>query len=322
MRTSIIVVVHLLLLLLIVGCVHTNEKCLIVGDGESRPAWREIVYDEFVTACRANLLEWDTDRHVLERIAGAYPNLSVLSVQCLGLRSGLSMDIDCHELLNATNLVCLEICNLSGTVRNIKEICSDTRKNLVDISFSPGSHIFQHENICRAIDDSPVDMENCITGSRDSCKFNVDVYGGIYCFEDNVHRSAQFFNEGNGIVGIKCFPPNCNTVELYGAFDISKVGVCESVNMLSWNCDGEDFQRCISEVNSGRFPNLHFLTLSVFADQEYNIDFGSLAKLKGIKVIDLQLSNVVPTNMDVLYGIDGLWGIIGCVSVFRDNEGQ
>lgn len=318
MKAGAIVVSQILSLPVFVGCsMQTHETYLVLGHGASRPAWCEIEYDESVKGCRANLMESDMGRHVPELIAEAYPNLADLSVQCFGLESDSSLDIDCRELLNATNIVDLEICNHAGTVRNITEICSDKRKKNVTISFSPGEKLYQHENICCAFDDSPVDKADCIIGSGVDCTLEVEVFGGVYCFDDNVHRNARFSNTGDGVIGIRKFPLSCNTVELFGAFDLSKVGVCESVNMLAWVYDGENFQQYISEINSERFPNLRFLRLLLSAERECRIDFGPLAKLTGVKVIELQLSEIIPYNIDVLYGIEGLWGVVGFINVYR-----
>lgn len=308
------------LLLQFMGCTLPRQvSYLTLGDGECRPAWRDVRYDETVEQCCANLIDSDMSRHTLRSIAESYPNLSALSVQCWGQQPDSRLDMDCRDLSLATNLVCVEICNLNGIMRNIEELCRDPKKKDITLAFAPGEGIYHHANICRPFDDSPVDKADCIIDLGDHCTLEVEVFGGIYCFEDNVHRNARFTNKGDEAISVRKFPESCNTVELFGAFDLSTVDVCASVDMLVWNYDGEDFQKYISEITPARFPNLRFLSLRAFAEHERSIDVGGLSRLDGLKAIHLQFSNIIPVGIDDLYGIKGLWGIEGLISFYRNE---
>lgn len=302
------------------SCRHSRS--VVLGDGKGHGAWRDVEYDENVEACKVNFNVDDVDRHILRRVAESYPNLKVLQVEEeLHYDKNVSVDLDCSELLLATNVVIVEISNLAGRVKNIEAFCRDPRKRIVKITASPGEHIYYTESICQLPE----------TPSEDEIKEFASEYGGNCAIKikercgffssDRELRSVYIKNTGTGIVALKKIPKFCNHLALTGDFDLSSVEICEQINALSWICKAQDFQKKIAEIVPTRFPNLHFLHLCLDAEIVCEIDLSSLARFSSMKTLDFWGWNVIPIGVDELYTIDDFWGGLNSCFLYRLDNG-
>lgn len=245
-------------------------------------------------------------------VAVLYPNLVALRINS---EDEKEREIDFSWLRHIRKLSHVDV---SGrwSIRGFEEFGKNRAKENITVRLSYGDWYSLEGEICQMPrvevsgekelleggedDVSNTKIRDYIVGDCEKCRLSFHEFHDLYKQGDSL-RSADFGNDGDGVVTIRNFPGSCNALGLFGDFELLESCKGELVESIVVEGNGERVRDLLKAITPSRFPRLRYLKVHADSDDEIEVDMTGLLHFPGMKMLTFKSKNVIPNGLTKLH---------------------